>query len=372
MKKSQIALLGGQIIPVYWGIKERAPDNVHLIYTEELKEKHKILETHFNSTRFTYHLVNPYDFDEISLKIESLVFENESENWELNLTGGTKVMTLAAHNVFKDLGLESFYLDQKNQFFFFKQRIFQSIKGDIKINTFLSLSGHSKIKTTSFSSIDKIEFDLAFKMLDLMKDTGFRRLFSKIASTVQDYSKPYSINLNNAGKVEWKNNILKITTPNISEVIINKKALQICFSGLWWELIIAKTAHNWKDKKEMLLSVEMLANIDHRIAKNEIDIILNTGKTMIFIECKSGNVRQEDVNKMRAVKRLYGGISSKSILVCFKLPRKAILEKCNDLGIEIFAIQKSSENKKRPGVVPLSSISTLNRKLSQLVSTVEV
>jgi len=70
--------------------------------------------------------------------------------------------------------------------------------------------------------------------------------------------------------------------------------------------------------------------------KNEIDIVVNTCRNLIFIECKSGNVKQDDINKIRAVKRLYGGIASRSILVCKYKPRPDIIEKCSDLGIAIF------------------------------------
>jgi len=42
------------------------------------------------------------------------------------------------------------------------------------------------------------------------------------------------------------------------------------------------------------------------------------------------------INKIRAVKRLYGGIASRSILICRHKPKPEILEKCYDLGIDLF------------------------------------
>ena len=132
-----------------------------------------------------------------------------------------------------------------------------------------------------------------------------------------------------------------------------KKVQKDTFIGYRWELVIAQAARKWEKKKEMLVGVELLANSDEKFAKNEIDIVLNTGKNMIFIECKSGNVKQEDINKMRVVKRLYGGISSRSILVCYKLPRRDVLEKCADLGIDVFALQGKAKGKSRGGFVPI-------------------
>lgn len=373
MKSTQITLLGGQIIPVYWGIKERNPDHVHLIHTEELKDKLRLLKESFASVTFTFHQVDPYDFDDISTKIESIVIDYESDSWELNLTGGTKIMTLAAHNVFKDLGLESFYLDQNKQLYFFKKKTYMSLKGDIRIRTFLKLSGHAKINDTSLSSIERSEFDIALKMLELMSDKDVRTLFRFIASNVEDHTiQSYEKILDQNKFIDWRNDSLKINTSKTHEVIEHKRAFQICFTGLWWELVIAHTVRSWERKKEMLLSVELLTNSGSKMAKNEIDIILNTGKTMVFIECKSGNVKQQDVNKIRAVKRLYGGISSKSILVCLSLPRKDILEKCKDLDIEVFALQRRVNNKNSSDYIPLSDISNLNNKLTELVNKIEV
>ena len=68
----------------------------------------------------------------------------------------------------------------------------------------------------------------------------------------------------------------------------------------------------------------------------EIDILINTGKKLIFVECKSGLVKQEDINKMKIVKQTYGGVIAKSILVCRELPSQSIIEKCKELDIELF------------------------------------
>jgi hypothetical protein len=96
------------------------------------------------------------------------------------------------------------------------------------------------------------------------------------------------------------------------------------------------------------MSVSIQTKKNSTLTKNEIDIVLNTGQNFIFIECKSGNVKQEDINKMRAVKRLYGGVGSKSILICRYIPRPDLIEKCNDLGIEIFSYQ-TNYNKNKDG-----------------------
>lgn len=371
--KRQVALVGGQLVPVYLGIREKSPEHVHLIYSDELVSKVKTLKSQFNNIKFSDHIVDPYNFQDVSDLVESLVFENGDDQWAVNLTGGTKVMTLAAHNIFKELDFESFYIDQNNKLFSFKEKSFSEIQTEIKITTFLKLSGHTKIRKSTLSSYDKDEFNIASKMLELMQDSDVDSLFRKVASRVKDYNvKSFKHKLDTGASMTWNSGSLTIKTPKSEFNTYHPNAFFICFSGLWWELVVASAARNWELKKEMLIGVELLANIDEKFPKNEIDIILNTGKNMVFIECKSGNVKQADINKIRVVKRMYGGIASRSILVCYKLPRKDLLEKCMDLDIDVFAIQRRASKRSKKSFVPITSIEQLNARLTNLIEKKQV
>ena len=85
-----------------------------------------------------------------------------------------------------------------------------------------------------------------------------------------------------------------------------------------------------------MLHCELPFKTDDKSLKNEIDIVLNTGNKLIFVECKSGNIKQEDINKMKVIKQTYGGIISKSLLVSRFMPSQSIMEKCKELDIEVY------------------------------------
>ena len=108
------------------------------------------------------------------------------------------------------------------------------------------------------------------------------------------------------------------------------------FKAVWWELLIVNEIAKTMKFKELFLGFELNFKSDKNTTKNEIDILINTGKKLIFIECKSGLVKQEDINKMKIVKQTYGGVIAKSILVCRELPNPSIIEKCKELDIELF------------------------------------
>ena len=382
MKKHQITLLGGQILPVYWGILEKQPDIVDLIYTKETRISVGAIKNQFKSINFNTHQVDPYDYKGIKALVEKIVFSNEENQFQLNLTSGTKVMALACQSVFKTLELDVFYIDQNNRLFDLQKEEFSSLKSNLSINTLIKLSGHNNFNAHKISDYSKKEIDFAKKILDYARNNSgltalfgevrkkFNRNFERQNGTIEEI-KTFTLKTKNA-TVSWNSPILKIKLKNDILEFNTKRAFKIVFGGLWWEILIAKTTKKWTKTKEQLMSVSIQTKKDSALTKNEIDVVLNTGQNFIFIECKSGNVKQEDINKMRAVKRLYGGIGSKSILICRYVPRPDLVEKCSDLGIEIFSHQTNFKRNKDGKLSSFKSLEDINKKLDLLLKKMDL
>jgi len=372
----QITLLGGQLLPVYWGITEKSPDVIHVVYTKETREHLKTLKKIFSKASFQTYQVDPYDFTGIRELVEEIIFKNQESKFQLNLTSGTKVMALACQSVFSTLEFDVFYIDQKHRVFDLTKELFDSVKGSIKIRTFLELSGHDKFKSQKLSDYAQKEKDLARKIFDLTKSkTGMQKLFTDVRKNCKkiESTTSFSHTTHSGEKVSWKNEELKLTLKNHSVSCQSKKAFQIVFGGLWWELVIAEITNKWKRSSEQLLGVDIETKKTQGISKNEIDILLNTGTNLIFIECKSGMVSQADINKIRTVNRLYGGISSKSILICRYVPRKDLLEKCLDLGIDVFTYHSGKVSRNQnSNIIPIGNINDINKKLDQLIGRFEI
>jgi hypothetical protein len=131
------------------------------------------------------------------------------------------------------------------------------------------------------------------------------------------------------------------------------------FRAAWWELVVASQIKKWPKLKEILIQCELPFKGDKSATKNEIDILLNVGRKMIFVECKSGMVKQEDINKMKIVKDTYGGFIAKSILVCRYMPQPGIVEKCRELDIELCVLRPGLPNN-----TLMNSLDKLNKRLS--------
>lgn len=383
MIKHQITLLGGQVLPVYWGILEKQPKEVELLYTKETRGSVKVIENQFKSIKFNTHQVDPYDYKGIKELVERIVFSNEKHQFQLNLTSGTKVMALACQSVFKTLELDVFYIDQNNRLFDLQKEKFSNLKSNLSINTLIKLSGHNNFNAHKLSDYSKKETDFAKKILEYTRNNSgltalfgevrkkFNRNFERQNGTIEQI-KTFAFKKTKNVTVSWNSPVLKIKLKNDILECNSKNAFKIVFGGLWWEILIAETTKKWTKSKEQLMSVSIQTKKDSALTKNEIDLVLNTGQNFIFIECKSGNVKQEDINKIRAVKRLYGGVGSKSILICRYVPRPDLVEKCNDLGIEIFSHQTNFKRNKDGKFTSFKSLDDINKKLDLLLRKMDL
>ncbi len=354
----QITILGGQISPVFWGLIEKNPEIVHLIYTQESRHHLTIIKNLFPRITFYSKQVKPYNFEEIKISIEEILIEFEKNVFELNLTGGTKVMALACHDIFKDYFLKSFYIDQSHRIYDFGSRSYSQIKSKIDLKTFIALSGHSNYSSNNIGDFTIDEYNFSNKISIFSSSTFFKEAGKAVRSKIKNCNECNNFDFTKGtSQFYWKNPTFAIDDNNNQLTLRSNKAFEITFCGLWWELVIANSVRSWNKIYELQLNVELFSKQDNSNSKNEIDIVVNTGKNLIFIECKSGNVIQSDINKIRAVKRLYGGVTSKSILVCKYKPRPGIIEKCKDLGIALFFDK---------------NLSKLNGKLDRLLHEMEL
>src|SRR5690606_17265687 len=111
--KHQINFLGGQLLPIYIGIKEFMPGKIHFIASDESKEGIKILKDIFPDIICSEFICDPFDFYSIKKRIRSIIEKLDAQDDVLiNLTGGTKIMLLAAQSVISDKTVNGFYINQ--------------------------------------------------------------------------------------------------------------------------------------------------------------------------------------------------------------------------------------------------------------------
>lgn len=368
--KHQIALVGGQLLPIYVGIKEFSPDKIHFIVSKESVESLNNLKPMIAGISQSEYKCNPFDFYEIKAICEKIIQKvNPEDSIIFNLTGGTKIMVLACQAIIHEKGLEGVYINQDDSFLVLPSYERKSISYELSVKEFFEISGHSTYNYKKLNDFTEEDIKAAEKIKNFANSDSrykliigaFRKKYFNIG-----YSLPVkgSELINNNLKVSWDQTSINIESNNKNILKINSKiAQELFFKAVWWELIVAKEISIAKNYKELFLAFELTFKSDKQVTKNEIDILINTGKKLIFIECKSGFVKQEDINKMRIVKQTYGGVIAKSILVCRELPSQSIIEKCKELDIELF--YSLALNKE---VNPLSKLSKVINALEKKAS----
>lgn len=362
----QITLLGGQILPVYIGIVERRPNVVHIIYTKETAWLRKRLVKNISGCKIYYYQVEPYDYHSVEETVTKIMCDNEEATFELNLTSGTKLMALASQEVFKTLECYSFYIDQSQHIIDLSNGQKDKIKTAVSTKKILSLSGHDSFTSIRLGDFNSEEKELAQNIFNLRKSkSGINELFKKLRSIDSDPDAKQFSHIDKLFRVEWNKNVLSVHAPNFNLKSTGSNSFKILTTGLWWEIIIGLAVSSWKSIYEYHMSLVIKTNTNKTLDKNEVDILINTGQKIVFIECKSGIVKQSDINKMRAISKFYGGISSKSILVSYYKPKNELIEKCQDFGIGIFHFSEFSNNKQ-------NKLNSISNKLDGLISKTEI
>ena len=338
--KHQITLVGGQLLPVFIGIKEFSPDSVHFIVSYESKEKVDSLKAILERRAFTVNICDPYDFRSIKGACAAVLATiRPADDLLINLTSGTKIMMMAAQSLIHEKGLKGFYINQDNSFLLLPEYLTQQLTCEITTQEVLAISGHWLKTSKALQDFSADDFKTA-EAINAFAD-GHDDIMQQISTeTRKQYLKvPKSgqMDIDSRTRLTW-------TPAEICVISEGKELLHIhsalartlFFYASWWELIVAREIAKLEKATELLIQCELPFKSDANISKNEIDVLINAGGRLIFVECKSGLVRPDDINKMKAIKDTYGGLISKSLLVCRHKPPPSILEKCMELGINLF------------------------------------
>jgi hypothetical protein len=343
--KHQIALVGGQLLPIYVGIKEYNPDFIHFIVSPDSKNRLTTMRSFLKGKKVSEVICDPYNFESARgacyKAIEKL---NPGDEISFNLTGGTKIMVLAAQFIMQEKKLNGFYINQADSILELPGFNESALNSSVTIEEFFELSGHqlSSFKKLKDISVEDKKVAILIENFALQNDDLYFKLTAFIQRKYKNLSDvPASgnekFNEHQQASIKWAANKIEIIRKGKSILSINSPLSRyMLFNTGWWEFVVAESIANWSKIKDLRLHCELPFRNDKSNMKNEIDILLNLGRQMIFIECKSGQVKQEDINKMKVIKDTYGGIISKSILVSRFMVTPGIYEKCKELGIEVF------------------------------------
>lgn len=344
-KKIHITLVGGQVIPIYQGVIQFPADEVVLIHTVDTLPQAKILQAHIGHKTRLECIKDAFDFEDIFTFVNKLIAPNIS--YYVNITGGTKVMSIALMESFIDRPDDViFYLDQNQTLLDIRSRKSHVAKVHLSISDIFSLSGNKLVDYKDYKSIDpKIleEVKAVRRLMKYAKGEWYKllagiRVDEKLKGLHTLAGSYYSYD----GKSNQLTISIKRKEKELKHVFRLNNPRKFINDTQWFELKVADVLSRWRYCKDLYMQSKVA--YQSGLEKNEIDIIVNTNGKLIFVECKTQVFDIKDIDKFRNVVKNYGGLAAKAILITDQPINKRVEEKCRDNNINYISVQGSDDD----------------------------
>ncbi len=292
MKNLIVVILSDQTIPNVLFIKQfckQKEDEILFVSTLKMREKAEWIKNTLNLDNKIYTIeVDSFDGRDIEEKLYQS--EIEYDNFEakyINITGGTKIMSLEVYNFFKNQGgCDIYYVKGGSDYF----KLFPIKKEkDFKFTKHLSIEEYFKSYgfDSKYSNIymDKEYTYQFFKWFVEDKNNNHHEIISSLQSSREGIfkSRKKNVSVNELEKTisDLKNFLIEINYPNKES--LTKKDVDY-LTGNWFEEYIY---HKLKDQN--VLGENLLIGVSRKNenTENELDIVYLKNNELSIIECKT-------------------------------------------------------------------------------------
>jgi hypothetical protein len=360
-----ISLIGEEPVANYRVLKEFTPDLAIHIVTSKTKKISKTIANQLQEKVAIQEIeVDPWNYRENLEKLRVLTQSLSIEDYiNINITGGTKIMSVALIDYMNSLKALGEIDEAKLNFLYINidpQEINYYMKGKLeKFCDSISIEEVVQLyqqKVKSFYRYNDLESEYLDAFLTIMphfKEKYWKNLkekFTKISfayeeqknkvKSLYDFFNQNATTLAHVSKfkIEWSNTdfcVLNHDDTPLFELALSPKQIEwFLFHAGWFEFAVAHELSKKYAHESIYLNVVFPRLKNQTEDKNDVDIIVNKDGQLIFYECKSGNVKDPDINVIKTRKDVYGGLNSKNILVSFYPIAQEQFEKCNDAKIQ--------------------------------------
>lgn len=335
--KVHITLVGGQPAPVYYGIMATQPDRIVFIYSDESRSTAKIIADELDNIPSTRIKFDPVDPNKIEQKVIDCSKRYTDDTVTVNISGGTKPWAFYFAKLFGAMpNATLFYVDQNNMLWNLTEKKSQNI--EFSIDTQFKLHGNTLTNYISFESINNDDQAVVVQIEELM-DFCPHKLLSLI-SQLREHPNQTTV-VNSGGSLTWEPGLrqfkINISHRNKEKTAILRSAhcRHLLIDAGWFEYKVAKVLTQWDKARQIRLNC--IFPYKGKAAKNEIDIIIDTGYKPLFVECKTQIHNITDIDKFNSAVKNYGGMGSKALFVTNQPFSDLARQKCYEYGIITFS-----------------------------------
>ena len=341
MSKIHITLVGGQAIPVYQGIMASNPEKIIFIHTSQSQEVVSRLKMIVKDKITEFIRLSPTDPQKIRQCAQDLASKYAQDEVSLNITGGPKSWTYLFGIIFeKQERCTIFYIDQNNDLWDYTD-ISQKKTDFPDMKTLFILQGTKPpTQYTDFKNYSSQDQKVVNNILELRKIN--EDIFFALIAKAKKYTNVNEVCVRDCtlrwNKEEKQFEIkLKRGKDVIQKTLKSKHVRNLLLSAGWFEYQVATILARWEHTKTIWTNCVFPS--EQTQAKNEIDIIVDTGIKLLFVECKTQIFDNTDIDKFKSATENYGGKGCKTLFVTEALMKDTAKEKCKDNHIPTFSFR---------------------------------
>ena len=363
-----VCLVSAQAAPNLLPILDSAfkPKKAIFLVSKTMKQRAEYLAKTFEKLNVKVKLKNisdEFNFGLMEDEIFKLVEEYENGSIALNVTGGTKLMSIAAENAFSALGKPIFYIDtDSNHILFISKNEEQKwlpnleMKAKNKIDIYLSAYGSTVLSTQN--PIERKKYLPAIEPFIKNYDnyTQVIPLLNLHATLSQSngYKSEYTKDNKKTGKLDEL--LLGLDYQGLlnydgQTIDFKNREIKTFLNGGWLE------DYTYFQLKE-IANIEDIAcgadvanpkfklgkneySSENKGNKNEFDIVFMAKNKLHIIECKTqlmdknGGIKADDILYKLETLKDYGGLMTKKCLVSYFDVPEQVKNRANFLNIEI-------------------------------------
>ncbi len=314
MAKILVSLISDQTIPNVLLIRDLADMERHIFITTHKMEQQKKSDWIMDAAEIPSDKCLKVEVVEDSLadiedKLKEIDFDDDDEFF-VNLTGGTKIMSIGVYNFFRQRRSEIYYIPiGKNVY----RKIFPEVKNRemlihhrVGIAEYLKSYGITVVKKKNLNSLVKpIDYTKYFfnEFLNASPDD-----LSLVNRLRKERSKKRILT---AGIENLDTYLHKIQFPNKEKGELDKDEIKY-LTGEWFEEYVYSLLKKTLKLNEQAIAMDI--NIQRQNVDNEFDVMFTADNSLHVIECKSfiydedtgKNILNESLYKLAALERDFG------------------------------------------------------------------
>lgn len=349
-----VCLVSDQPIPNFVPVlaKEFRPSEVILLVTEKMQAKAKLLEDIMRERCGVkvqqMNVPDAYDMSKISDEVFKLLLNIDKQKVALNVTGGTKLMAIAAFEMFRNEGYASFYFTaNSNEVLLLddNQRFVLS-PSKMKIEDYLILHGYPAVDEVQ----RKADYDQEIGEEIIRNHQAWAdelsRLNYEISQGSEKDKSALSIAIPDAkNSTSWDDLLYLLQSKNLLSCDGDKLkfpdlAAKQYVAGGWFEEYVFNLVRTLDGIQDCALNVQIENAREKTHQNNELDIVFLANNVLHVLECKTANFSKNEekakdaLYKLETLKKL-GGLRTQAAMVSYHALTPIIRDRAEGARIKI-------------------------------------